>query len=194
MPRLTSCALSTFIIAGLLLSGGSRAFAARKTSTKITAPNDDQIEVIAHVAFDGTGVTQVTTGEHWRKNYLYLNSSDKITVVDVTNGGHPSITSEYRHFLPAGQAHVQVIVGNAALLADAQPAAHAPSSISIMSFANPEDPKVVRQFTKVTGFLVDSRRGFIYVVNNEGLWILNEKPARDIELEKQYDRELMYNH
>jgi hypothetical protein len=194
MPRLTSCALSTFIIAGLLISGGSRALAARKPSTKTTAQNDDQIEVIAHVAFDGTGVTQVTTGEHWRKNYLYLNSADKITVVDVTNGGRPSITSEYRHSLPAGQAQVQVIVGNTALLAEAQPAVHVPSSISIMSFANPAEPKVVRQFTKVTGFLIDSHRGLIYVVNNEGLWILNEKPGRDLELEKQYDHELMYNH
>ena len=193
MPRLTSYALSTFIIAGLLLSGGSRAFAARKTSTKITAPNDDQIEVIAHVAFDGTGVTQVTTGEHWRKNYLYLNSSDKITVVDVTNGGHPSITSEYRHSLPAGQAQVQVVVGNAVLFADAQPATNVPSSICIMSFANPADPKIVRQFTKVTGFLIDTRRGLIYVVNNEGLWILIGNPGRDLELEKQYEHELMYN-
>src|SRR5579859_3174835 len=124
MPRLTSWALSTFIIATLLIDGGSRALAARKPSMKTTVQNDDQIEIIAHVAFDGTGVTQVTTGEHWRKNYLYLNSSDKITVVDVTNGGHPSITSEFRHSLPANEAQVQVIVGNTALLADAQPAAH----------------------------------------------------------------------
>jgi hypothetical protein len=193
MPRLTSCALSTFIIAGLLISGSSRALAARKPSTKITTQNDDQIEVIAHVAFDGTGVTQVTTGEHWRKNYLYLNSADKITVVDVTNGGRPNITSEYRHSLPAAQAQVQVVVGNAVLLADAQPATQVPSSISIMSFANPADPKMVRQFTKVTGFLIDSRRGLIYVVNNEGLWILSENPGRDLELEKQYEHELMYN-
>jgi hypothetical protein len=193
MPRLTSCAVPTFIILGLLVSGGSRALAARKPSTKTTTSNDDQIEVIAHVAFDGTGVTQVTTGEHWRKNYLYLNSADKITVVDVTNGGRPSISHEYRHSLPAAQAQVQVIVGNAALFADAPPAAHAPSSISIMSFANPADPKLVRQFTKVTGFLIDSRRGLIYVVNNEGLWILRENPGRDLELEKQYDHELMYN-
>ena len=148
--------------------------------------------MIGHLAFDGTGVTQVTTGEHWRKNYLYLNAAGKITVVDVTNGGHPAITSEYRHSDPAAQ--VQVVVGSAALLADTQPAPHGPSSISIMSFADPAEPTVVRQFTKVTGFLIDSHRRLIYVVNNEGLWILNEKPARDLELEEQYNHELMYNH
>src|SRR6202166_1790464 len=137
MPGLTSCALSTFIIAGLLISGGSRALAARKPPTKTTAQNDDQIEIIAHVAFDGTGVTQVTTGEHWRKNYLYLNSADKITVVDVTQGGHPSIASEYHHALPATEAQVQAIVGNAALLADARPVTDIPHLISVMSFADP---------------------------------------------------------
>jgi hypothetical protein len=191
MPRLTGCTLSVFIIAGLLINGGPRALAARKPSTKATVQNDDRIEVIGHIAFDGTGVTQVTTGEHWRKNYLYLNSVGKITVVDVTDGGRPNITSEYRHALPAAQ--VQVVVGNAVLLADAQPPTHVPSSISILSFANPADPKIVRQFTNVTGFLIDSRRGLIYVVNNEGLWILSENPGRDLELEKQYDHELMYN-
>jgi hypothetical protein len=192
MPRLTVCTLSMFVIFGLLITGSSRALA-RKPSTKTAVQNNDQIEVIGHMAFDGTVVTQVTTGEHWRKNYLYLNSADKITVVDVTNGAHPSITSEYRRSLPAAQAQVQVVVGNAVLFADGQQATHVPSSISIMSFANPADPKIVRQFTKVTGFLIDSRRGLIYVVNNEGLWILIGSPGRDLELEKQYEHELMYN-
>jgi hypothetical protein len=193
MPRLTGSTLSVFIIAGLLINGGSRVLA-RKASLKEAPPDNDRIEVIGHIPFDGTGVTQVTTGEHWRKNYLYLNSADKITVVDVTNGARPGITSEYRHSLPAAQAQVQVVVGSAALLADTQPATHVPSSISIISFADPAEPRVVRQFTKVTGFLVDSHRGLIYIVNNEGLWILNEKPARDLELEEQYNHELMYNH
>jgi hypothetical protein len=190
MPRLAASAPSVFIVAGLLISGSSQALA-RKAPAKEAPQTNDQIEVIGHIPFDGTSVTQVTTGEHWRKNYLYLNSADKITVVDVTNGARPSITSEYRHTLPAAQ--VQVVVGSAALLADTQPATHGPSSISIMSFADPAAPSVVRQFTKVTGFLIDSHRGLIYIVNNEGLWILNEKPGRDLELERQYDHELMYN-
>ena len=192
MPRLTSCTLSMFIIFGLLINGSSRA-RARKPSTKTAVQNNDQIEVIGHVTFDGTVVTQVTTGEHWRKNYLYLSSADKIVVVDVTNGARPSIAGEYRRPLPAAQAQVQVVVGNAILFADARPATHVPSSICIMSFANPADPKIVRQFTKVTGFLIDSRRGLVYVVNNEGLWILIGNPGRDLELEKQYEHELMYN-
>src|ERR1700730_10194620 len=102
MPRLAGSTLSVFIIAGLLINGSSQALA-RKAPAKEAPQAHDQIEVIGHIAFDGAGVTQVTTGEHWRKNYLYLNSADKITVVDVTNGARPGITSEYRHSLPAAQ-------------------------------------------------------------------------------------------
>jgi hypothetical protein len=181
-------------LAGFLINGGARA-QARKSPAKPALPNNDQIEVIGHIAFDGTGVTQVMTGEHWRRNYLYLNSPEKITVVDVTRGGRPSIASEYHHqALPATVAQVQVIVGNAALLADTRPETNVPHLISVMSFADPARPTVVRQFTKVTGYLNDSHRGLIYVVNNEGLWILHEPPARDLELEEQYAHDVIYNH
>jgi hypothetical protein len=192
MLRIKRCTLSGLFIVGLLISGAPRAQA--RKSPKTSAPNNDQIEVIGHIAFDGTGVTQVMTGEHWRRNYLYLNSADKIIVVDVTRGGQPSIASEYHHALPATEAQVQVILGNAALLADARPEANIPHLISVMSFADPAKPKVVRQFSKVTGFLNDSHRGLIYVVNNEGLWILHEQPARDLELEEQYAHDVIYNH
>jgi hypothetical protein len=192
MPRFKRYVLSVLFFTGLLINGGPRALA--RKSAKPPAPNNDQIEVIGHIAFDGTGVTQVMTGEHWRRNYLYLNSADKITVVDVTSGGHPSVASEYHHALPATEAQVQVIVGNAALLTDARAATNVPHLISVMSFADPAKPTVVRQFTNITGFLTDSRRGLIYVVNNEGLWILHEQPARDLELEEQYAHDVIYNH
>lgn len=191
MPRFKRPTLSALFIAGLLISGGNPVLA--RKSAKTPAPNNDQIEVIGHIAFNGAGITQVTTGEHWRRNYLYLNSAEKITVLDVTSGGHPSIASEYRHALPAADAQLQVIVGNAALLTDAHPVTSVPRLISIMSFADPVNPAVVRQFTNVTGFLIDSHRGLIYVVNNEGLWILRERPAPDLELEEQYGHDVIYN-
>ena len=68
MPRIKRFTLSVLFIAGLLTNGAPRAQA--RKSAKIPAPNNDQIEVIGHIAFDGTGVTQVMTGEHWRRNYF----------------------------------------------------------------------------------------------------------------------------
>jgi hypothetical protein len=193
MPRTRSYAVSALIIAELFIHGGSPALA--RKSARAPEPNNDRIEVIGHVALDGTGVTGVLTAEHWRKNYLYLNSAGKITVVDVTDITTPKIESEYRYSLQDERPQVEVVVGNAALLADVQPAStNIPRSISIMSFADPAKPTLVRQFTGITGYLIDGRRGLIYIVNNEGVWVLNQKPARDVELEKQYAHDVIYNH
>lgn len=188
-----SYAVSALIIAELLLRGGSPAFA--RKSARVAEPSNDRIEVIGHLALDGTGVTGVLTAEHWRRNYLYLNSAGKITVVDVTNASIPKIESEYRYSLQDAHPQIQVVVGNAALLADVQPVStNIPRTISIMSFADPAKPTLVRQFTGITGYLIDSHRGLIYIVNNEGVWIINQKPARDLELEKQYEHDVIYNH
>ena len=111
MPRFKRSNLSVLFYDRTIDKRGFLACPRPESSVRITlAPNNDQIEVIGHIAFDGTGVTQVMTGEHWRKNYLYLNSAGKITVVDVTSGGHPSIASEYHQALPAADSQVQVIV------------------------------------------------------------------------------------
>jgi hypothetical protein len=177
--------LSTLLIAGA-------AFGRKAPASNSGDQTNDRIEVIGHVAFDGKDVTGVSAGEHWRRNYLYLSSAGKVTVVDITNGSAPKITSEYVEPTPL---HAQVVVGNVVLLTDTPaPAASIPHSISIVSFSDPAKPKVVREFTNITGYLADKRRGLIHVINNEGLWILQEQPGRDLELEKEYEHSVLYNH
>jgi hypothetical protein len=178
----------TLLMAGLLTAGTPGVFGAKARSE---APANDRIDVVGQLAFDGSGVTGVTTGEHWRRKYLYISFGGKITAVDVTDRAKPKIAGEYTD--PAA-SNARVVVGNAALLTDSQPAARLPHSVSIVSFADPAKPGVLRRFTNITGFLLDAPRGLIYVVNNEGLWILQEDPARDLDLEKQFQHELMYNH
>jgi hypothetical protein len=63
----------------------------------------------------------------------------------------------------------------------------------LVSFADPAHPKVVRQFSGVTCLLKDSARSLIYLTNGEGLWVLRESPATDIELQKQYEHDVIYN-
>ena len=182
----------TPLFAGLVVAGAALAAGSSATATNGAGPRNDRIEIIGHIAFDGKGVTGVTAGEHWRRDYLYVNFEGKIKVVDVTNGAAPKVAQEYTK---PSASNAEVIVGNIALLTDAAPApANIPHSVSIVSFANPAKPEVVREFSNITGFFVDSRRGLIHVINNEGLWVLQEKPARDLELEKQYEHELRYNH
>lgn len=189
---MTKYALSTLAIAGLLM-GAARPALARK-APKAPESNNDRIELAGHVALDGSGVTGVLTATHWRRNYLYLSFAGRITVVDVTDSEKPKIKTEYECSQLAGAGQVRVAVGDSALVAEGAPAAAAvPRSISIMSFADPEKPAVLRQFKNITGFVVDSHRSLIYVVNDEGVWILAERPGRDVEMEQQYERELKYN-
>jgi hypothetical protein len=73
----------------------------------------------------------------------------------------------------------------AALDTDGQPGAVAsgPETISMISFAELNHPRVVEQFTGVTDSL---RNGNTFVpVNVEGLGILPEQPAADKELHRE---------
>jgi hypothetical protein len=179
---------SVLTIFALLLSLGPRAFARKAPAVQ----DRDRIEVICHLAFDGTGVTGVLTGEHWRRNYVYLTTAGKIIVVDVTTASKAKITAE--HPMESAQARVDLVVGGVALIADAPPpSSTVPRSISILSFENSAKPTVVHRFENLTGYHMDARRGLIYIVNPEGLWILSPQPARDREAEEEYDRYLLYN-
>src|SRR5579862_916241 len=148
MPRWIGYTLSTLLIAGA-------AFGRKAPASHSTEGTNDQIELIGHLAFDGKDVTGITTGEHLRRSYLYVSSLGKITVVDITSGSAPKITSEYA---APTSSNARLVVGNVALLTDTQPAsASTPHSISIVSFANPVKPEVIRQLTNITGFFVDTR-------------------------------------
>lgn len=52
-----------------------------------TPPEPDRIEFIAHFRIPAGIVTQLTTGTHCRKNYLYVDygPAGPVTVLDVTN-------------------------------------------------------------------------------------------------------------
>jgi hypothetical protein len=49
-------------------------------------------------------------------------------------------------------------------------------------------PKIVRRFDNVTASWTDRARGFIYLANPEGLWILQPYSLADkITFQKQFD-------
>ena len=192
MSRWIRNILAMLLMVGFFAGGSRRAFGRKAPTANAAKQTNDRIELIGHIAFDGKDVKGVITDEHWRRNYLYLTFVGTIKVVDVTDGPKPRITSEYTESSPL---QAQLVVGNVAVLTDIAPATgNIPHAVSIVNFADPAKPEIIRQFANVTGFFVDSRRGLIYVINNEGLWILQEKPGHDLELEKQYEHDVLYNH
>ncbi len=133
-------------------------------------------------------MTQLTTGAHWRKNYLYLDHgpAGQVTILDVTNPAAPSAAGELNVPKQEAGGNLSTIVGIAALIASPSAATQQAmkQTVTVLSFADPEHSTVGRQFLGVTSMLKDALRGLIYLVNSDGLWVLRVEPATDIELQK----------
>jgi hypothetical protein len=136
------------------------------------------------------------TAVHWRKQYLYVELSTRpvLLEIDVSDAAKPAIVGELP--LARGDTHVGMVVGNTMLVTDSEDVAapKPPRSVKVINFAEAANPKVVREFANVTGFLRDANRGLVYVFNDAGLWVLREAPAPDEELQRQYDHDVLYNH
>ncbi|HTS68053.1 MAG TPA: hypothetical protein VMO17_03645 [Terriglobia bacterium] len=183
-------------VLGLLLVP-ALALAAPSRATQSPAPGD-QIDVIGHLDLANSTVTQMKTSEHWRHQFLELQdpAHRTITLVDVTDAVHPVIVKQLD--LPAGAENstLDILVGDVALLQgnSAQPAAQEASSVSVVSFADPEHPKTVRTFNHVSALHTDQGRGLIYLANRHGLWILHQQAAPDKQLEDAYSKYVLYYH
>jgi hypothetical protein len=182
-----------WMILSAALLAGSWSLRAKERADATPAP--DRIDVIAHIPSSGGPVVQLTTGTHWRRNYLYLEHAGgaNVTILEVTDPTAPKTTAELTMPKPEAGGNVTTMVGTAALVVSS-PMPPVAQTVTILSFADPERPTVVRQFSGVTAMLKDPSRGLTYLANSEGLWVLRADPAPDVEAEKEYDRYILYNH
>jgi hypothetical protein len=184
------------ILGASLLVGIARPAAAEKGG--FTPPAPDRIDVIAHFPLSGGPVTHLTVGAHWQNNYLYLDRGGEspVSILDVTNPAAPAAAGELDVPKEEAGGKLSAVVGTAALIASSPSAAAQQATkqiVTILSFADPEHPTVVRQFPGVTAMLKDTSRDLIYLINSDGLWVLRVEPATDVQLEKQYARYVLYN-
>ena len=157
----------------------------------------DAISVIGHVELSGDSARWLLTGVHWRKNYLYLELADRraMIAVDVTNAAKPVLAGEFSPPDRIPNEHVAAVVGQAVLMTEsaAESVFHSSGTVRVFSFADPAHPKLVREFTHVSAMLKDESRGLTYLTGDGGLWILLDRPARDLQLERQYDHDVGQN-
>jgi hypothetical protein len=183
-----------FICALLLTS--SMLLPAKGRSKKQAKPDQDEIEVVAHVPISDSSVTRFLETRHYRRDYLYAEhaSEKSVTLIDVTNPNKPAVLAEIP-FPTAGSDQLQTVTGNVALVATsnvtADPKAADPQTFRIMSFADPTHPIVKQVFEDVSAVGHDEERGLIFLANPQGVWILRQHYAMDPESEKEWEHMML---
>ena len=149
--------------------------------------SQEQVSVAGHLELQGIRVKQMFLQRRGGKNYLFLRRADKnaFAIVDVTNPGNPVLTDRDALREPAGGKVDLPAPGSALAIAfvpDSGPAASparaaADSSptetVRLIDLTDPRHPKTVRTFNKVTNVVNDDGRKLIFLLNNEGLWIIS---------------------
>jgi len=170
-----------------------------KTKKPKAAKSNPDLQVAAHIPLSSGTVTGFIISQHTTRYYLYAEhqGAKTVTLIDVTRANRPSVLADFSYSSQAPADSVAALAGTAALVTSepvVASSAPAPQSVKILDFSNPENPKVVREFTGVTAFGRDEGRGLIFVANAEGIWVLQQRRPEEEEAEDEYTRYVLYSH
>ena len=159
----------------LLVSGGA---SAKDHKAK---GSDNQARVVAHISFTGlSAIDMAMQNKGNDKVYLYVQHSQfqGISIIDISKPTVPKALGVIPWPDPAVSSKMNV-TGDLAIIAETgvPPMRSGTSSDSLVlwDLSNPAAPRVVQKFSGVVKWLQDDRN-FIYVLNDEGLWVVS-KPA-----------------
>ncbi len=160
--------------------------------------SSEAVVVVAHMAFAGKSSTDMAIQTKANGDrYLYVEHSPEqgISVVDITKPWEPELVGSTLWPDPA-TTHVADMAGEAVLLTEAEinsaagqastPRANAP--LILWDTSSPNSPRVVQRFANVNRILSDDR-GYVYVLNAEGLWVISTPTA-----DRQGDPDALQNH
>jgi hypothetical protein len=154
-----------------------------------------QVSVAGHLELEGFRVMQIFVQQRGSKYYLFLRRADKsgFAIVNVTNPGNPVLAD--RNALPerAGENLDLPASGSALAIAfapDSAPAAAAgrpadslpTETVRLIDLADPRHPKTIQVFNKVTSVASDDGRKLVFIVNDEGLWIITHHRNRPLPM------------
>lgn len=170
-------------LAGIALSVAATFGAAGLLAKNDPKPTEVPAKVIAHLPLKDAPGSEMLLQNRGDHQYLYVQKSNKqgFMVVEVTKPSLPAlvaVSGGSTNDAPAGKLE---IVGPDIGLAEVPDknsksvirSADSPTeTVKLLDLSDPTHPKVIQTFTGVTSTLQDPGRGLIYLVNNEGLWIL----------------------
>jgi hypothetical protein len=159
----------------LLVSGGA---SAKDHKAK---GSDNQARVVAHISFTGlSAIDMAMQNKGNDKVYLYVQHSQfqGISIIDVSKPTVPKALGVIPWPDPAMSSKMNV-TGDLAIIAETgvlpMRSSTSNDSLVLWDLSNPAAPRVVQKFSGVAKWLQDDRN-FIYVLNDEGLWVVS-KPA-----------------
>lgn len=177
--RFNSTALALFATV-LLVSGGASAKAHKAKGS------DNQARVVAHIPFTGlSAIDMAMQNKGNDKVYLYVQHSQfqGISIIDISKPTVPKALGVIPWPDPDMSSSMNV-TGDVAIIAETAvlPMRGSTSSDNLVlwDLSNPIAPRVVQKFSGVVKWLQDERN-FIYVLNDEGLWVVSKPADRQAE-------------
>ena len=148
-------------------------------------PSEQPATVVAHVPLAAFPTNRMNLQENGGKQYLYIsaNSSQGVTVVDVTNPSQPNVIRQLAWPNQASSGRLQLVSGGLALAEGPDSGSMAtdpvPSTrtVKVLELSDPANPRAILIFSGVTSTLNDEAHNLVYITNSEGLWIVRNNHA-----------------
>jgi hypothetical protein len=146
--------------------------------------SDNNARVVAHLAFNGTPVVDMTIQKRADDTYyLYVQHSRErgISIVDIAKPDQPKVVALKAWPDPA-MSNRMSLAGDLAIINETAAArGSSPSNeLVLWDMSNPAAPREVQKFTGVVKWLEDERN-FVYILNGDGLWVISEPTDRQAE-------------
>lgn len=164
------------------------------TASGLSIPSvgTEHIRVVGHLPLENIHVSQMFVEQRGSNVYLFLHRPSKqaYAVVDVTKPENPKLVSR-ETLKQADYGKVEgpstgsaFAISTAPENSETEPSApNLPKeTIQFIDMSNPKDVKTVKTFKGVTAMYPDDSRKLVYLVNDEGLWIVSHRMTHPLPL------------
>jgi hypothetical protein len=149
--------------------------------------SDEEISVLGKLPLKDIKVNQIISQNWEGKNFLYLHqpSEDTYALVDVTKPDKPTLVSRsaMKGSAPEGPVGNSPLVISSSKEGPSGATAELPTQVvNFMDVSNPKNPKPLKTFKGVTAMSSDNDRKLVYLVNDEGLWVVRHRNTAPVPI------------
>jgi hypothetical protein len=179
MKNFGECPVRAYVLALTLVSLAS--LLANASEQPVPKPTDVPATVIAHLPLPQATGNQMLLQKENAKQYLYIQQAAKqgFMVVDVSKPEKPNLLKRTAESNQATSGNLEMVSPDVAIAEAPEKtpttltsSSHPTETVRVLDLSDPRNPKTLETFTKVTSLLPDGGHSLLYVVNNEGLWVL----------------------